>query len=42
MPLKEQVFKRLRKKAKRGMRGWPMATIAFYVPGTPAAPRRWW
>jgi len=22
-------LKRLKKKAKRGMRGWPMATIAF-------------
>ena len=32
MPLKDQVFKRLRKKAKRGMRGWPLATIAFYGP----------
>ena len=25
-------LKRLRKKAKRGMRGWPVATIAFYGP----------
>jgi hypothetical protein len=32
MPLKGQVFKRLGKKAKRGMRGWPLATIAFYGP----------
>jgi hypothetical protein len=32
MPLKEQILKRLRKKAKRGMRGWPIATIAFYGP----------
>ena len=33
MPLvKDQVFKRLSKKAKKGMRGWPIATIAFYGP----------
>jgi hypothetical protein len=32
MPLKGQMFKRLRKKAKRGMRGWPLATVAFYGP----------
>jgi len=32
MPLKEQAFKRLSKKAKKGMRGWPVATIAFYGP----------
>jgi hypothetical protein len=32
MPLKDQVFKRLTNKAKRGMRGWPLATIAFYGP----------
>jgi hypothetical protein len=25
-------LKRLRKKAKKGMRGWPLATIAFYGP----------
>ena len=25
-------LKRLRKKAKRGLRGWPLATIAFYGP----------
>jgi len=32
MPLKGQMLKRLRKKAKRGNRGWPLATIAFYGP----------
>ena len=32
MPLKDQVFKRLSKKAKKGMRGWPIATIADYGP----------
>ena len=32
MPLKDQALKRLRKKAKRGMRGWPLGTIAFYGP----------
>jgi hypothetical protein len=32
MPLKEQFFNRVRKKAKKGMRGWPAATIAFYGP----------
>jgi hypothetical protein len=32
MPLKELFLKRLRKKAKKGMRGWPAATIAFYGP----------
>jgi hypothetical protein len=25
-------LKRLRKKAKKGLRGWPVATIAFYGP----------
>ena len=25
-------LKRLRKKARRGLRGWPLATIAFYGP----------
>ena len=24
--------KRLQKKARKGMRGWPLATIAFYGP----------
>src|SRR5712671_3767774 len=28
----DRSLKRLRKKAKRGMRGWPVATIAFYGP----------
>jgi hypothetical protein len=33
MPLdKDWSLKRLRKKAKRGMRGWPAATVAFYGP----------
>jgi hypothetical protein len=33
MPLdRERALKRLQKKAKRGMRGWPAATIAFYGP----------
>jgi hypothetical protein len=30
--MKDQVFKRLSKKSKRGMRGWPIATIAYYGP----------
>jgi hypothetical protein len=28
----DRLFKRLQKKAKKGMRGWPVATIAFYGP----------
>jgi hypothetical protein len=32
MPKSEQFLKRLRKKAKKGMRGWPVATIAYYGP----------
>jgi hypothetical protein len=32
MPLKGQMLKRLSKRAKRGMRGWPLATVAFYGP----------
>lgn len=32
MPLNGQFLKRLRKKAKKGMRGWPVATIALYGP----------
>ena len=30
--MKEQFLKRFRKKAKKGFRGWPVATIAFYGP----------
>ena len=30
--LEERFIKRLRKKAKKGMRGWPVATVAFYGP----------
>jgi len=32
MPLKDQALKRLRKKAKKGQRGWPVGTVAFYGP----------
>jgi hypothetical protein len=32
MPLKDQALKRLRKKAKKGTRGWPVGTVAFYGP----------
>lgn len=32
MRLKDRFLKRLQKKAKKGMRGWPAATIAFYGP----------
>ena len=28
----DRFLKRLRRKARRGMRGWPVATIAFYGP----------
>lgn len=30
--MKDRFLKRLQKKAKKGMRGWPIATIAFYGP----------
>ncbi len=30
MMMEDRFLKRLRKKARKGMRGWPMATIAFY------------
>ena len=30
--MEDRSLKRLRKKARRGMRGWPAATIAFYGP----------
>jgi hypothetical protein len=30
--LEPQFMKRLRKKARKGMRGWPAATVAFYGP----------
>ena len=30
--LKDRFLKRLNKKARKGLRGWPMATIAFYGP----------
>jgi hypothetical protein len=32
MPPTDQLLKRLLKKARKGMRGWPVATIAFYGP----------
>ena len=35
--MKDRFLKRLRKKAKKGMRGWPAATIAFYGPDTSRA-----
>ena len=30
--MEERFLKRLRKKARRGVRGWPLAAIAFYGP----------
>ena len=30
--LKDRFLKRLGKKARKGLRGWPIATIAFYGP----------
>ena len=30
--MQDRFLKRLRKKAKKGLRGWPIATIAFYGP----------
>ena len=30
--MQDRFLKRLRKKARKGMRGWPAATIAFYGP----------
>jgi hypothetical protein len=30
--LEDRFLKRLRKKARKGMRGWPVATVAFYGP----------
>ena len=30
--LEDRFLKRLRKKAKKGLRGWPIGTIAFYGP----------
>jgi hypothetical protein len=32
MMMEERFLKRLRKKARKGMRGWPVATVAFYGP----------
>jgi hypothetical protein len=32
MPTIDQLSKRLRKRAKKGMRGWPVGTIAYYGP----------
>jgi hypothetical protein len=28
----DRFLKRLRKKARKGLRGWPIATVAFYGP----------
>ena len=30
--MEDRVLKRLRKKARKGLRGWPIATVAFYGP----------
>ena len=30
--MEDRFVKRLRKKARKGLRGWPAATIAFYGP----------
>jgi hypothetical protein len=30
--MEDRFLKRLHKKAKKGLRGWPLATIAFYGP----------
>jgi hypothetical protein len=35
--LRDQMRKRLRKKAKKGFRGYPMATIAYYGPDSATA-----
>jgi len=32
MAMEDRSLKRLRKKSRKGMRGWPAATIAFYGP----------
>src|SRR5246500_4945110 len=32
MMTEDRFLKRLRKKARKGLRGWPIATIAFYGP----------
>ncbi len=32
MIMEDRSLKRLRKKTRKGMRGWPVATIAFYGP----------
>jgi hypothetical protein len=32
MMMEDRSLKRLRKKARKGMRGWPVATIALYGP----------
>src|SRR6266705_6554841 len=32
MTMEERFLKRLRKKARKGLRSWPIATIAFYGP----------
>ena len=32
MIMEDRPLKRLRRKARQGMRGWPVATIAFYGP----------
>src|SRR6058998_3216879 len=32
MTVEDRFLRRLRKKARKGLRGWPIATIAFYGP----------
>jgi hypothetical protein len=39
MMLEDRFLKRLHKKARKGMRGWPVATIAFYGPDLSQAPK---
>lgn len=51
--MEDRSLKRLRKKARKGMRGWPVATIAFYGPNlsqatkvtvgiVPPKMQKWW
>jgi hypothetical protein len=37
--IEDRLLKRLRKKARKGLRGWPLATIAFYGPNLSEANR---
>jgi hypothetical protein len=40
--MEDRFLKRLRKKARKGLRGWPIATVPFYGPNLSQATKVSW